>query len=272
MKRATRVAIIAIVLFFNLLFVFFHLRNIFTVFDIVGASIDGYIPRPVKTGQDRAVVIPHLKTEDMSWVEEFLPDWQSYIYSVDDPDAKLHTPNKGHESIVYLTYIIDNYNKLPSISAFLHAHQNGWWDAWHTDVAGHDNVVSLNTLNLDFVQGQGYVNLRCALKPGCALSDVAPNTHISPEIWMQVFGNDTAMPAEIGATCCAQFAVSKLQILQRKKEEYIHYRDWVLQTPLLDRESGRVMEYLWHIIFGRDAMHCPEPNQCYCGVYGRCDQ
>ncbi|TGO36038.1 hypothetical protein BHYA_0137g00190 [Botrytis hyacinthi] len=251
MKRATRVAIVAIVLFFNLLFVLFHLRNIFTVFNIVGASIDGYIPRPVKTGQDRAV---------------------SYIYSVDDPDAKLHPPNKGHESIVYLTYIIDNYDKLPSISAFLHAHQNGWWDAWHTDVAGHDNVASLNTLNLDFVEEQGYVNLRCALKPGCALSDVSPNTHINPEIWMQVFGNDTDMPAEIGAACCAQFAVSKLQILQRKKEEYIHYRDWVLQTPLLDRESGRVMEYLWHIIFRRYAMHCPEPNQCYCDVYGRCDQ
>ncbi|KAF7894157.1 hypothetical protein EAF00_007671 [Botryotinia globosa] len=208
MKRATRVAIVAILLFFNLLFVGFHLRNIFTVFDIVGASIDGYIPRPVKTGQDRAVVIPHLKTEDISWVEEFLPDWQSYVYSVDDPDAKLHTPNKGHESIV---------DKLPSISAFLHAHQNDWWDARDTDVAGHDKVVSLNTPNLDFVQKQGYVNLRCALKPGCALSDVSPNTHINPEIWMQVFGNDTAMPAEIGATCCAQFAVSKLQILQRKR-------------------------------------------------------
>lgn len=74
MKRATKVAIIAIVLFFNLLFVFFHLRNIFTIFDIVGASIDGYIIRPVEEGQDRAVVVPHLQSEDTSWVEKYLPE------------------------------------------------------------------------------------------------------------------------------------------------------------------------------------------------------
>ncbi|ESZ93882.1 hypothetical protein SBOR_5740 [Sclerotinia borealis F-4128] len=271
MKRATKVAIIAIVLFFNLLFIFFHLRNLFTVFDIVGASIDGYIPRPVKEGQDRAVVIPHMQSEDISWVEEYLPDWQSFIYSVDNPDAELHTPNKGHESIVYLTYIVDNYDKLPSTIAFLHAHQYGWWNAWHTDVPGHDNVVSLNTLNLDFVQQQGYVNLRCALKPGCISSELAHNTHVDAEIWSQVFGNETQVPDEIGATCCAQFAVSRWQVLRRKREEYIHYRDWVLQTELPDRKSGRVMEYLWHIIFGKDAVHCPDPEQCYCDVYGRCD-
>ncbi|PQE13543.1 Mitochondrial carrier protein [Rutstroemia sp. NJR-2017a WRK4] len=270
MRRAVRAAVIAIVLFLNVVVAFLYLRNVFSIFDLLGAPIDGYIPRPLAEGQDRAVVIGHLEEEDISWVGEYLPDWQSYIYSVDNPNADLHTINKGHESIVYLTYIIDNYDDLPSTIAFLHAHQYGWWDAWHTDVPGHDNVVSLNTLNLDLVQEQGYVNLRCASKPGCQPQDTKDHIHINEELWGQIFGEDVAMPEEIGAACCAQFAVSRAQVEQRSKEEYIHFRNWVVNTTLPDRESGRVMEYLWHIIFGRDGVHCPDPDQCYCEVYGRC--
>ncbi|PQE06051.1 Mitochondrial carrier protein [Rutstroemia sp. NJR-2017a BBW] len=174
MKRAVRAAVIAIVLFLNVVVAFLYLRNVFSIFDLLGAPIDGYIPRPVAEGQDRAVVIGHLEEEDISWVGEYLPDWQSYIYSVDNPNADLHTINKGHESIVYLTYIIDNYDDLPSTIAFLHAHQYGWWDAWHTDVPGHDNVVSLNTLNLDLVQEQGYMCLE-AWMPASRYQ--GPHTH-----------------------------------------------------------------------------------------------
>jgi hypothetical protein len=125
-------------------------------------------------------------------------------------------------------------------------------------------------LKLDLVQEQGYVNLRCASKPGCQPRDIKNNIHINEEIWGQIFGDNVTMPKEIGAACCAQFAVSRTQVQQRTKDEYIHFRNWVLDTLLPDRESGRVMEYLWHIIFGRDGVHCPDPDQCYCEVYGRC--
>jgi len=68
-----------------------------------------------------------------------------------------------------------------------------------------------------------------------------------------LFGS-TEIPALIGAPCCAQFAVSREQIRKRPKKEYIRYRQWVLGTELSDAKSGRVMEFLWHVIFGQNAV------------------
>ena len=62
------------------------------------------------------------------------------------------------------------------------------------------------------------------------------------------------MPEELGAACCAQFAVSRQQVLARSVEEYMSYRQWVLDTEEDDTKSGRIMEYLWHVIFGREAV------------------
>ena len=154
--------------------------------------------------------------------------------------------------MAYLTYVIDNYDSLPAIMAFIHPHRGGFWGAWHTDTPLHDNVDSLRRLRLDIVRRNGYVNLRCNWNPGCNANDKA-NAHITPEIWGELF-NGTEKPEEVGAACCAQFAVSKEQVLQRPREDYMKYRMWVLDTELEDRSSGRVMEYLWHVIFGQDAV------------------
>ena len=51
------------------------------------------------------LVVASMKHENTSWVHEYLPDWYSSIYVVDDPDAALTVPkNKGNEAMVYLTY------------------------------------------------------------------------------------------------------------------------------------------------------------------------
>jgi len=42
---------------------------------------------------------------------------------------------------------------------------------------------------------------------------------------------------------------------------------WLLDTPLNDFTSGRVFEYLWHVIFGREPVFCPEMDQCYRDLY-----
>jgi hypothetical protein len=43
-----------------------------------------------------------------------------------------------------------------------------------------------------------------------------------------------------------------------------------METPLDDHVSGRVLEYSWHVIFGREAVHCPNARECYCKTYGLC--
>jgi len=65
---------------------------------------------------------------------------------------------------------------------------------------------------------------------------------------------ETAIPHEIAAPCCAQFAVTREQILQRPLQAYRHFHDWLMRTELSDDVSGRVMEYAWHIIFGKGAV------------------
>lgn len=34
--------------------------------------------------------------------------------------------------------------------------------------------------------------------------------------------------------------------------------------------SGRVLEYMWHILFGMEAVHCPAAGECYCEGFGKC--
>lgn len=187
--------------------------------------------------------------------------WQHAVYVVDDLDAPLHTTvNKGREANVYLTYIIDNYESLPPTIAFVHSHEDGFPQAWHTDAPNYSNVESLQSLNLDFVQRNGYANLRCISIPGCP-DEIQPfrqpyeeyrtSEHAYAEAWRHLFSNDD-VPNVVGTPCCAQFAVSRDQVRMRPLEFYTKAHHWLLETSLDDDTSGRVFEYMWHIIFGQE--------------------
>ncbi|MCJ1285813.1 hypothetical protein MMC26_005154 [Xylographa opegraphella] len=242
---------------------------------------------PLVTTSTKAVVIGKLQAEDTSWVSRDLPEWVAHLsrqrartrtpiadprplpswqhaaYTVDNTSAALHTPaNKGREALAYLTYVVEHYDSLPDTVLFLHAHRDGEFRAWHVDNEAHDNVEAVRALRLEYVAEAGYVNLRCGHLPGCN-HEVQPFRsppvdgleveHAMHEAWASMFP-DVPLPREIGSPCCAQFAVSKRQIRARPRADYERYRDWVLETRLPDRTSGRVMEYLWHIIFGKGAV------------------
>ncbi len=253
------------------------------------------------TNSDKIIIMAKLEAEDTDWVAEHLPEsapplphfhfvntalltrlfqsfsWQHAIYTVNptSPTALTTPLNKGHESMAYLSYIIDNYASLPSTLAFLHSHRSGFFSAWHTDAAFHDNVNALRALRIPFVQSNGYVNLRCNWNPGCKEAH-RYNKHVTPDVWRDVFaGTSTAskfssnstIPSriekrehsqgsegQVGAACCAQFAVSRERVLQRPMSDYQQFRQWVVDTTMSDAQSGRVMEFLWHVIFGMDAV------------------
>ncbi|KAF2710202.1 hypothetical protein K504DRAFT_253751 [Pleomassaria siparia CBS 279.74] len=56
-------------------------------------------------GKSTAVVVATRGgLEDATWLEEYFPKWEKFIYRVDDKKAKFTVPkNKGRESMVYLT-------------------------------------------------------------------------------------------------------------------------------------------------------------------------
>lgn len=187
--------------------------------------------------------------------------------------------NKGKEAMAYLTYIIEHYETLPSTIAFVHSHKDGYPAGWHTDAEGNSNVNSLKNLNIDFVQRNGYANLRCIWFPGCPdevkpyRTDIETNpekgfeTRI-PKIYEYLFHQKA--PELLATPCCAQFAVSRTQVQKRSLDEYVRFRQWLIDVDVSDFTSGWFFEYIWHVIFGQQGVYCPDIEQCYCDVYSRC--
>ena len=246
-------------------------------------------PEPEPPPPTKAVVIGKLSSEETDWVGQELSDWENAIYVV-DLDANETSPtglrtkmNKAREAMPYLTYIIDNYPDFPDVVAFIHPHRRGMPMAWHNDARGNDAVNMLRDLKLNTVLDRGYVNLRCNNEVGCP-DEVQPfrdppdpkkyAEHAFPYVYGHFFNvTFTTMREKISVVatqCCAQFAVSRDQLLKLPKSEYQRYRTFLEETHYDDATSGRVMEYMWHIIFGRDAVHCENTFECWCAVYGRC--
>jgi hypothetical protein len=143
-----------------------------------------------------------LSSEDTSWVADELTDWRNAIYTVDDKNAEFHTKtNKGREANAYLTYLVTNYDSLPSVIVSLHSHRNGWPGGWHTDAPNYDNAVAVRRLNTDFIRSHGYANLRCNHNPGCP-EEIRPLRNVTeddprsktelafPAAWLELFGNN----------------------------------------------------------------------------------
>lgn len=155
--------------------------------------------------------------------------------------------------------------------------------AWVDVVLFPDGVPLMQSLQPDYIISQGYANLRCVWSLGCPAeirpqqennrpsTDQAGQTQIVyASAFKELFPGEP-VPQTVGVACCAQFAATRDKIRERPLEDYERYRDWVLNTTLEDSISGRVMEYSWHQIFGRPAVHCPNVQECYCKTYGLCN-
>lgn len=213
----------------------------------------------------KALVVASTTQDDTSWLQRIPSslNWTLYHYRVDAPiDPSLSVPStRGNEAMVYLTYIIDHYDSLPDIIFFRHAHLRAW----------HQQLTSLEELTLlrpQHVLGQGYASTRCL--PGC--ENVIPlaggstgdwadfhrldrQTHLITllDAFLDREGLGETVPERLAAPCCAQFAVSRERVLRRSREWWVGLRGWLIETPLLSMNSGRLMEHLWHVWFGMPA-------------------
>ncbi|KAF2456483.1 hypothetical protein BDY21DRAFT_287988 [Lineolata rhizophorae] len=243
----------------------------------VGGGADELAATP-GGGPRKTFVIASLKDDDTEWLYTYFPDWDKRQYVVNDPEAALTVPaNKGRESMVYLTFIIDNYENLPPYMLFIHSYR---WQ-WHNDDPIYDGVPPLKNFQIPYLEKEGYVNLRCVWVLGCP-SEIKPiqeaghhreQVHAG-DVYAEAFGElfpGKPVPDVVGVSCCAQFAASRAKILERPKSDYEHYRNWLLNSPLEDAISGRILEYSWHMIFGKEPVYCPRAEDCYCNVFGLCD-
>lgn len=238
--------------------------------------------KPAGSNYTKCLVLPKLKAEDTTWVGDALEDLledgslTTAIYTVDDRHAALHPPkNKGHEVMVYLTYIIDYYDNLADVNIFMHSHHK----AWHNnELLDRDAAKMVRHLSPERVAREGYMNLRCHWDPGCPAWLHPGNTVenrdkqeevLIAECWSQLFPYEP-VPTVLSQPCCAQFAVSGARIRELPKHRYVYMRDWLIRTELDDYLSGRVFEYVWQYIFTAAPIHCPSMSACYCDGYGLC--
>ncbi|RVD86642.1 uncharacterized protein DFL_004907 [Arthrobotrys flagrans] len=238
---------------------------------------------PTRAYPPRDIVVAALKHDDVSWIDKFLAEWQPQVYITDAAlyfdETSLTVPrNKGREANVYLTYIIDNYDKLPDYMVFIHSLRY----QWHNEDPMYDGVPVLRNLRLSYIDRVGFVPLRCTWTLGCPselkptnpfttrVDDRSHTEEVYAEAFRQLFPNMT-IPDVVGAACGGQFALTKWKVLERPLEDYVRYRQWLMDTPLPDAISGRVFEYSWHIMFGKPYVNCPPAKECFCNVFGLCD-
>ncbi|KAF2274983.1 uncharacterized protein EI97DRAFT_434558 [Westerdykella ornata] len=233
-------------------------------------------PMPADHNYTSVLVIARTQKEDVSWIDKEIPDQPKAVYVADDPSAPLHPPkNKGHEVMVYLSYIIDHYDSLPDVSIFMHAHQL----AWHNDdILGHDAADLVRRLSRPRVWREGFVNMRCSWYPGCPdwmhPGETKENVYKQEEIllaksWSELFPLDK-VPDVLAQPCCAQFALSRERIHALPLAQYVWYRNWLFNTKLPDHLSGRVWEYIWQFVFTGSNVYCPKEHICFCDQYGSC--
>ncbi|KAJ8607057.1 hypothetical protein MRB53_040566 [Persea americana] len=195
----------------------------------------------------------------------------SRLRRVHTPDSNLTLPrNQGREAMAYLTWIIDNYDNLPTYTFFVHGHEK----SWHQPEPIVSNIRAMNLTALDSDQ---YINLRCRHNPGCApgqssypeqhqsnstlirigttinmtteglrLDDAEPWRRMLTGLWADNFPDlecrhsqiphstyiaNAPDPDELASTCCAQFAVTRTAILSRSLASYKNLRLPMTRDP-----------------------------------------
>jgi hypothetical protein len=199
----------------------------------------------------RVIVVARYK-EDSSWVDTYFMDVPHVVITPGLPGATYTTAkNKGNEAGPFLTYIIENYDRLPAHMAFVHGHR-----------------VSHHTYQLDIVPALKAV--RWGSRPYIPLNvhmyqrvnADKPEYEDMAKVWGRLF-TDLAptIPKEFLSWCCAQFVVTRAAVRARPKAFYVNLLDWVTNEGPWRAEknvtsyiSSRVLEQTWHMIFGMPAL------------------
>ena len=210
-----------------------------------------------------------------------------YNSAADGKSKNVVPVNKGREAMVYLTYIINNYDNLPDSNLFVHGHH----ESWHQK-SNLNGIVE--HLNWDY---NSFANLRCVIKENAGDSPrlqkkcitYQPTPRLSSnfscvnitgpsylchfdQLWVNVmekygFGE---LPSFISTQCCSQFFVSKQTVLRNSKEFYMDLRREIMKDNTDSYNVGISFEFLWHIMFTNQSVFCPTYEECYCKLYNLC--
>jgi hypothetical protein len=240
-------------------------------------------PKPKETSggksAERFIIKVKLEGEDTSWLPKLEPNWKHEIISIEpmysNAHPKAHRPDKGRVANAYLAWIIENYNDLPETAVFLPPS-----DPFQEETL--DLSAAIPAIQIPFIQSSGYANLHCPTSKsfttcnGKSLNPMKPSYELRtleakiPDVWRECFGQRAGVPERIASVLGSEFAVSREQVKKRSVEDYLKLWSWLNKTIMDDDSSGLVLEYIWHVVFGKDPVFCPEETRCGCDLYGKC--
>ncbi|CAF1031709.1 unnamed protein product [Didymodactylos carnosus] len=195
---------------------------------------------------NRTIVVTRYK-EDITWLDLYLHHINHVVYTKEDAFALHNIPiNKGKEIMVYLKYIIDYYDRLPGVVAFIHGHRF----AWHLKEPD-DIVKSLRALKWGRFD---YMPLQAFYVTNTQIIRDSPNPQyaFNWKFWNDTLRDIVWPPADyIECPCCATIAVKKHLILARTKQFYLRLYNYISNSTESSDRLALTLEYVWHIIFGQ---------------------
>lgn len=169
------------------------------------------------------------------------------IYDKENPNNPLNVPvNKGNEASVYLKYIIDHYDNLSNYTFFIHDEEYAW----------HHSGSLIDKYKEAVASKKKYYNIndKCSNSMKSVLRECQEKRWLHDFLdWYQQF-LDTYIPFnQLDFTKSnrnsAQFLVHKDTIRKIPKQLYIDLYEWIITTNLPNNQSGRYLEWTWHILW-----------------------
>jgi hypothetical protein len=178
------------------------------------------------------------------------------------PTAEYNSPfNKGSEATSYLEFIIKRYDSLPPYTIFSHGHLNAWHQIDGVGILWNLRASEYTFASINGIWNRGYHHGNyCSIKGLYNLLNL--------ERWLPPLPPDNNAHAYM---CCSQFIVSRDRIRGKPIELYKTLYNWLRETPLSDAQSGRHLEWIWHLIFSESFMSerpnssrlCVDQRYCY---------
>jgi hypothetical protein len=202
---------------------------------------------------DLIIVSAHY-TENLEWLKR--SEYPVVICSKETskghairPNRKCNLPNKGREAASYIKFILAFYDDLPRRVAFIHGH----------DIAWHQSLDMLSAIRCAD-RRKKYVSLSNTFFDDRNMN----NKHFRElkknwDLHFKPFLNKQ-LPDRAFHDCCAQFVVSREAIRTIPRKAWKYWLDLLL-TADDDYSQGAQFEFIWHYIFGEEAILPIEPSE-----------
>ena len=179
---------------------------------------------------------------NVDWVQKLKNINRCCIYDKETPENPYNVPvNKGNEASVYLKFIVDHYECLSDYTFFIHDEEFAWHHSGSI-IDQYDEAVSSGRLYYN-------INDKCVLGSVQPLNDEMTKWY---ESYIEKYIPMNSLPNKdwtVGHRGSAQFLVHKSLITKLPKEFYENLYEWITTTEISSYNSGRYMEWTWHIFW-----------------------